>query len=305
MKLEHLRTLLIVYCGVAWTVSGCQEEKADQRSAPKKPIEKETNDADALENEDEDEDHGPRPEDGAQVAKVQTSSPASTAPNGGAPAPDEILDVESDPAQVPDPTPVAAPPPAPEPAPTATPPPAPAPTPAPAPAPAPTQQDKFKAMITAGKLMTTVMVDKANTELDATAAAGNWFTSANKPIKLYVAVAADGTVAVPGGVSARQIASGKVAAPTDDKFKAGNADVASLHSSLRVCNNSGQQIYLHSGNGAPFRHGASAIANGDCAQFLVERATFTAGATYDHLVGQNAPITFQVIKIGPDGKELP
>lgn len=160
-------------------------------------------------------------------------------------------------------------------------------------------------MITAGKLMTTVMVDKANTELDATAAAGNWFTSANKPIKLYVAVAADGTVAVPGGVGAKQIASGKVAAPTDDKFKAGNADVAALHSSLRVCNNSGQQIYLHSGNGAPFRHGASAIANGDCAQFLVERATFTAGAAYDHLAGQGFPITFQVIKIGPDGKEVP
>lgn len=160
-------------------------------------------------------------------------------------------------------------------------------------------------MITAGKLMTTVMVDKANTELDATAAAGNWFTSANKPIKLYVAVAADGTVAVPGGVTARQIASGKVAAPTDDKFKAGNADVAALHSSLRVCNNSGQQIYLHSGNGAPFRHGASAIANGDCAQFLVERANFTAGATYDHLAGQGFPIRFQVIKIGPDGKEVP
>jgi hypothetical protein len=160
-------------------------------------------------------------------------------------------------------------------------------------------------MITAGKLMTTVMIDKANSALDATAAAGNWFTSAAKPIKLYVAVAADGSVALPGRVAAAQIASGKVAAPTDDKFKVGNADVATLHSSLRVCNNSGQQIYLHSGSGGPFRHGASAIANGDCAQLLVERAASTAGATYDHLAGQGFPISFQVIKIGPDGKEVP
>jgi len=208
-------------------------------------------------------------------------------------------------------TPVAAPQtaPAPGPAPSPTPQ-APAPTPPSSQAPTNPAPDPAiaarKAMIDAGKLLTSITIEANNPALDATSNVSRWFTSDAKPITCYVAVDAAGAPMVPAGVTVKQIAAGTPAAPTDTKFQANNADVATLHSSCRICNNSGGNLYLHSGNTAAFQHGAAAFANGTCAQFLVERALATPGATYDHVMGnaQNS-VVFKIVKVGMDGKIVP
>lgn len=163
----------------------------------------------------------------------------------------------------------------------------------------PTQEEIFKKMLAAGKVMNTVTIDAGKNQA--------WGTSAAARLEVYVAVDAAGAPIVPAGVNDRQIDAGTVAAPADTKFQANGADVAAMHSSLRVCNNSGDTIYLHSGNGAPFAHGDSAIAQGSCAQFLAQRAVANDGASYDHDDGNNAAnyVYLKVTKIGPDGKIVP
>ncbi len=173
-------------------------------------------------------------------------------------------------------------------------------TPPPPAAPAtPSQEDKFKAMLAAGKVMNTVVIEPGKTVA--------WGTTAAARLEVLVAVDAAGAPLSPAGIADRQIESGTVAAPVDTKFQANGADVAAVHSSLRVCNNSGGPIYLHSGNNAPFAHGDGAIATGTCSQFLAQRAVATDGASYDHTAG-NAPANYvflKVTKIGPDGKIVP
>lgn len=163
----------------------------------------------------------------------------------------------------------------------------------------PTQEEMFKKMIAANKMMNTVTIDAGKNQA--------WGTSANARLEVFVAVDAAGAPIVPAGVNDRQIESGTVAAPVDTKFQANGADVATMHSSLRVCNNSGDSVYLHSGNGAPFAHGDAAIANGTCSQFLAQRAVANDGASYDHDDGNNAAnfVYLKVTKVGPDGKVVP
>lgn len=172
------------------------------------------------------------------------------------------------------------------------------PPPAPAPG-APTQEDAFKAMLAAGKVMNTVTIEAGKGQ--------GWGTTTAARLEVFVAVDAAGAPIVPAGVNARQIPSGTPGAMEDAKFQANNADVAGMHSSLRVCNNSGEAIYLHSGNGGPFAHGSGPIANATCAQFLAQRAAANDGATYDHTDGNNIAnyVYLKVTKVGPDGKVVP
>jgi len=178
------------------------------------------------------------------------------------------------------------------------------PSPSPS-APAASKEDAYKAMLAKGKLVSDVMIDSTN--LDGASTQSKWFSSANKRIEVLVAVDAAGAPIVPAGVTARQVASGAVGSAPSGQFMANGAAVTTMHSSLRACNNSGGSIYLHSGNGAPFAHGSSAIANGQCAEFLVQRATVMDGASYDHAKGDNPAnyVFLKVTKVGPDGKVVP
>lgn len=273
-------TLDILWLGLALSavsILGCQEganqsAANENQKADKKP--KKTADVDSDDNDEDDaEDHGPRPEDEADEDSDAKNSVNQTS-----------TDNEQSPLTMPT---------------------APATATTTTPTTGTTPEDNFKAMIAAGKVMTTINIDPTNPELDGTAPATNWFTSTSKPIKIYAAVDASGQVTVPANVNTRQIASGKVGAPTDEKFQANGAAVTTLHSAVRVCNKSGRQIYLHASNQSPFRHGAAGIVDGDCAQFLIERATNTAGATYDHLAGSGSPIIFEVVKIDAQGKVVP
>lgn len=282
---------IMIISGLGYVFTGCQgQSQQTQRQVPVNvgtvdATEKDISaDGTADDSTNDQVQHGPKPQDAKPKKKPVPAPVAST----------------DTPEQVPTPVPTMAPAPAPAPLP--------APAPPPAPTPPTTQPSAvmLKAMIDAGKLTTTVNIDKVNTDLDATAPATKWFTSTAKPIKLYVAVDANGALVVPTGtVTAKQITSGTVAAPTDDKFMAGATPVATLHSSFKVCNNSGISIYLHSDATNPFTHGTGPIATGSCAQFLVERSTYNATNIYDHLAGSQNPIALQIVKIGPTGSVVP
>lgn len=166
-------------------------------------------------------------------------------------------------------------------------------------------EESLKAMLKAGKVMTTVVISDANPELDPKASALTWFTSQERPIKLYVAVEANGQVPFFGLLRSRQIASGTVAEPSDPAFSQLLAPLATLHSSLRVCNKSGKTLQLNASRGSPFGFGLAPIGDGLCAQVIVEKAEFTVGSAYDRSGGQQHPIYFKVIKVSRDGKILP
>ncbi len=169
----------------------------------------------------------------------------------------------------------------------------------PAPVTPPSVEDKYKAMLASGKVMNTVTIEAGKSLA--------WGTSTANRLEVLIAVDAAGAPIVPAGVADQQIPAGTPAAPEDTKFQSGAADVATMNSSLRVCNNSGEAIYLHSGNGGPFKHGDGPIANATCVQFLAVRTAATDSATYDHADG-NAPANYvylKVTKIGPDGKIVP
>ena len=286
-NIKNMTVLGLIMGSIAVYAAGCEGDTQQaggdkQIRNSKKSAGNETsrNDDDAKKSDDDssNNDHGPRPEDAADEQNRE---------NG-----DEIKTDE------PEPTPVQPTPPGPGGTPI-TPPAVPAKPSSPSP------EQQLKGMIDAGKLITTVNIDPTNPDLDATARATNWFTSTAKPIKLYVAVDASGAMIPPPNVTARQIASGQVGSPTDAKFQSNGADITAMHSALRVCNKSGRQISLHAGGQSPFRHGSGAITDGNCAQFLVERTANVPGQTYDHLAGSGSPITFQIVKVDPQGKILP
>ncbi len=143
-------------------------------------------------------------------------------------------------------------------------------------------------------------------------AAKAWGTTAANRLKVQVAVDAAGAVIPPqAGLGAQLVA--KID-PTDPNKIAltdrqGAAVVLNTLTSFMVaCNNSGANIYLHSGTGgAPFSHGSGAIATGTCAAFPAQNLRATDGATYDHIAGQAAEnnVFIAIEKIGPDGKVVP
>jgi len=147
--------------------------------------------------------------------------------------------------------------------------------------------------------------------VNVTSAQG-WGTTASNRLKVQVAVDAAGAI-IPNqaGLATQYVA--KID-PTDPNKIAladrqGNAvAVNSISSFMVVCNQSGQNIYLHSGTGgAPFSHGNAAVATGTCAAYPAQNLRATDGATYDHIAGDQPQnqIFIQLEKIGPDGKVVP
>jgi hypothetical protein len=294
-----LRTYLIGVGSVFAVLCFSCDQKATQKEGPqrKRDVEAKSSDGSAKDGEDDSAHDHPIYEKslGEKKKHAKDPSPDADGPSTGGEEP-----VSPAPAASPV---VGTPVPAPNPPPS---PPPPATTPPPPPPPAPTEQMKLKAMYDAKKMISTVTIDSANPLLDSTSNAVKWFTSTAKPITCFAAVDAAGALIVPEGVNLKQIAAGTTAAPENSKFMANNAEVATLHSACQICNNTGASLHLHSGNGAPFSHGASAFATGTCVQFLVERLVAGVGQTYDHVTGSAAnPVLFKIVKIGPDGAVVP
>ena len=151
-----------------------------------------------------------------------------------------------------------------------------------------------KAMLDSGRLVTQFNITNA----------AAWGTSTTARLKLKVAVDAAGAVIVPATLPAiEQIPAVKDKPADDAKF----VGVTTLVSTMKICNDSGAAIYLHSQGNAPFKHGNGPIATGTCQQFLVDRLTATDGGSYDHTAGNNVAnyVYLQIEKIGPDGNVVP
>lgn len=186
-------------------------------------------------------------------------------------------------------------PPAPAPVtPPVTPPATPPATPPPA---AKTEQQINMEMITAGKMFNTYTIPAGKNI--------GWGTTTTNRIKVKVAVDAAGALIVPATLPAVEQIAGDKNPALDAKF----AGVTTLHSAMKVCNDSGGPIVLHSGGTAPFKHGiiGSPVASGSCVQYLVDRLNATDGGSYDHTAGNNVAnyVYLQIEKIGPDGKVVP
>ena len=129
-----------------------------------------------------------------------------------------------------------------------------------------------------------------------------WGTSSHNRIKVKIAVDIQGAILAPKPSGDES----QVAGNKDEAFDAKFPGITTLHSVLKVCNESGSSTILHASNGSPFNHGNldNPIASGTCVQYLVVRAANQDGETYEHN-GGNDPMNFiylQIEKIGPDGK---
>ncbi|MBC7533375.1 MAG: hypothetical protein H7318_17525 [Oligoflexus sp.] len=129
-----------------------------------------------------------------------------------------------------------------------------------------------------------------------------WGTSSVNRIKVKIAVDEQGAILAPKPSGDETQVAGNKDEALDAKFPG----ITTLHSVLKVCNESGSSTILHASNGGPVNHGNlnSPIASGICVQYLVVRAVAQDGATYEHNGGNN-PMNFiylQIEKIGPDGK---
>jgi hypothetical protein len=156
------------------------------------------------------------------------------------------------------------------------------------------------------------LANKAMFNMVTVTNAQGWGTSAANRLKIQVAVDAAGAI-IPNqaGLATQYLA--KIDATDPNKIaltdRNGNAvAINAMSSFMVVCNQSGQNIYLHSGTGgAPFSHGNAAVANGACAAYPAQNLRATDGATYDHIAGDRPEnqIFIQLEKIGPDGKVVP
>lgn len=148
------------------------------------------------------------------------------------------------------------------------------------------------AMLTSGRVVTQVVITNPVA----------WGTSAASPIEIKVPVTAAGALILPPTLpTTQQVAGVKDNLAADTPFDG----VTTLHAELKVCNETGRGIQLHSGGGGPFRHG-NAIATGTCQIMLVNNLAANPGSTYDHMQGANAGnVLFKFKKILPDGSEMP
>jgi len=183
------------------------------------------------------------------------------------------------------------------------------PTPPPPGALATPNAESFKKMMTNQQVYSVVRITNAQ----------GWGTSAANPLTVNVAVDANGA-AIPASAGTQLFLKTPLtaAAPIDynnpPKLEFVNrqnapATLTGMASVFVVCNDQATAIYLHAdgGNGTPFNHGNSAIAQGQCAAFPALSANATAGRSYDHTAGNNPQnyVYLKVQKIGPDGNVVP
>jgi hypothetical protein len=167
----------------------------------------------------------------------------------------------------------------------------------------PVETPKVKANPDAAKAANVAMLASGRvvTQVSITNAVG-WGTSAATPIEIKVPVTAAGALILPPTLPAtQQVAGVKDNLAADTPFEG----VTTLHAALKVCNETGRGIQLHSGGGGPFKHG-NAIATGTCQIMLVNNLANNPGSSYDHMQGSNAGnVLFKFRKILPDGSEMP
>ncbi|RYZ52621.1 MAG: hypothetical protein EOP07_19300 [Proteobacteria bacterium] len=157
------------------------------------------------------------------------------------------------------------------------------------PAPVDEKLSKIKDMLAAKRLVSEYTVTDANA----------WGTSASSKIELMVAVDANGKALVPKDVKAAEV-NGNVDAGKDGSF-----GTSSVHSVLKVCNQSKVEIRLHAQPNIPFQHSMSNIKKGACTLYFLGNANPIAdGKSWDHNIGDKLPILFNVVKIKPDGSIL-
>lgn len=240
--------------------------------------------------------HGPVPEDAIPTQKADDTVYTGDEDSSKQQASEPETSIE--PTKSPDPLPAPAPAPLPTPAPDPTP--APAPTPIPVPVPGKTQAEidleKFQDMLK----------DKQVVSLYNVTNEKGWGTSEGKRINVFVAVDDQGKAIVPSGIKTKQV-EGNADQTKDAVFQSNGSPVNSLHSFLKICNQSKKSIYLHAQPGVPFSHGNGPIAPGKCAKFLVENANaIKDGNSYDHIAGgaKENLIYFKLIKIKPDGSQF-
>lgn len=151
------------------------------------------------------------------------------------------------------------------------------------------RQSKIKAMLAAKRMVSEYTVMDAN----------SWGTSKDKRIELFIAVDASGKGIVPSGIRNPE-AKGDLDASKDQMF-----ETDSMHSVMKICNQSKATIRLHAESGLPFGHSAGNIAKGACTIYLLKNANNIAdNKTWDHIIGEQLPIFFKVTKIKPDGSEI-
>ncbi len=179
-----------------------------------------------------------------------------------------------------------------------TPSPTPTPTPTPTPIPKPVDPEPksdaraegIKAMLAAKRLVSEYNVTDVK----------NWGTSKDKRIEILIAVDATGKALVPTGINNPEL-NGNLDASKDPSFK-----TTMIHSTLKICNQTPGDIRLHAEGGLPFGHGMSNIAKGACTIYLLKNANMVAdGKSWDHIIGSKLPVYFKVVKIKPDGSEMP
>ncbi len=150
--------------------------------------------------------------------------------------------------------------------------------------------EKIKAMLSAKRLVSEYTVSDSK----------NWGTSKDKRIEILVAVDDKGKALVPTGINNPEL-NGNTDASKDPSFK-----TTMVHSTLKICNQAKSEIRLHAEGGLPFGHGMANINKGACTIYLLKNSNMVAdGKSWDHIIGSQFPVYFKVVKIKPDGTEMP
>ena len=126
-------------------------------------------------------------------------------------------------------------------------------------------------------------------------------TSAANPIVVKIPVSKEGVFTPPNTTTLRQQVLGfKDSLMGDTPF----GGVTNVHAGIKICNDTTAPIQLHSGGTGPVEHG-SPIQADKCAIMLVARGVANSGATYRHGGPPAQKVFIKLVKVLPDGSEMP
>ena len=147
------------------------------------------------------------------------------------------------------------------------------------------------AMLASGKLITQFNVKDP----------AGFGTSAANSIVVKIPVSKEGVFTPPNTTNLRQQVPGvKDSVMGDTPF----AGVTNIHAGIKFCNDTMVAIQLHSGGTGPVEHG-SPIQADKCAIMLVARGVANSGATYRHGGPPAQKVFIKLVKVLPDGSEMP
>jgi len=126
-------------------------------------------------------------------------------------------------------------------------------------------------------------------------------TSAANPIVVKIPVSKEGVFTPPNTTVLKQQVPGVKDSLMGDKPFAG---VTNLHAGMKICNDTANNLQLHSDNSGPVEHG-DPIQAGTCAIMLVARGVANSGATYRHGDEKKQKVFIKSVKVLPDGSEMP